>query len=723
MKFNNFLSVSAIVLISFCCKDDKNAQNTQNNESEYIEFYGYMQRAFEITVDNQQYNDTENFYTKLEAHIKNTFKEKDLTLEQKKITIDGEYDISKFGSGSYVFISSEMPGEGDIFQTITDVNAKFKINVPNNAFSQTFKVRAIVKISITIEDEKSCYLLYGRRDGISINEKTKPIILDNFHTQLNSYKCDNINEDIITTPYINGTTNSGGQETPPPSITIEGVELETYINVKPPILTNNNEAVFSFTSSYHDAVFQCKLNNMEFTDCTSPYNIQSLTDGSHTFMVRSLSIDGKKDITPATYTWLIDTSGLSLTLSSSPKGITTDNKPSFVIISNEELASLVCSINSQQVPCTLNTSKNGGSITFSTLGNGEYTFKTIGTDKAGNITSLEYNFIIVPNISLVINNNNPATSSTTVTLTFSDLYIDDLYVYVTNTPGCEDGGSWEEYSSTKELDLPIVYGKYTVYAKFKTDIGESMCINDSIYFIVCGDDGNSCYDDTLAKDNGFAATPTGKIIEYVYANGLSGFKVWKEFNGTRILRANGKDEWAKKLNVNGKGLSDTDFIDANIGAHSTVIGGRSCPPNVYIDDSNKFTTGNCLYYSPSYGTQRLNDAGTSQTTLGQIGLATWSSYNGGAARWYVGNINTCASRGMRLPTIFESATTTITNSNYPIADGYPTFAQSSGVPSAAGSTWSASSYTAYTSSYWMWSGSSVNLSSYDYSYYLLCVLP
>ncbi len=41
------------------------------------------------------------------------------------------------------------------------------------------------------------------------------------------------------------------------------------------------------------------------------------------------------------------------------------------------------------------------------------------------------------------------------------------------------------------------------------------------------------------------------------------------------------------LNLNGKDQSSTDFEDADLGTRSTVIGGRACPDNVYIDDANQ----------------------------------------------------------------------------------------------------------------------------------------
>ena len=51
-----------------------------------------------------------------------------------------------------------------------------------------------------------------------------------------------------------------------------------------------------------------------------------------------------------------------------------------------------------------------------------------------------------------------------------------------------------------------------------------------------------------------------------------------------------------------------------------------------------------------------NDTTTDQTTAGSIRLGRWdaaASGNGTSASWYEGNIQPCANKGMRLPTLYE----------------------------------------------------------------------
>lgn len=245
----------------------------------------------------------------------------------------------------------------------------------------------------------------------------------------------------------------------------------------------------------------------------------------------------------------------------------------------------------------------------------------------------------------------------------------------------------------------------------------------------CGGGGDSCYDDATAKTDGIAVTPLGKDLEYVYANGSSGLKVWKENGGDRVLRANGLDEWAKELNINGKGQSATDYTDSNLGINSSAkIVGRVCPPNVYIDDSNKFTTTNCLYYTASQATESLFAAGTSQTIDGQIGMKYWSNYTNGSfdPRWYVGNVQRCTDIGMRLPTLFETDGRESSGSAYPTSDDTAVFAESLGIPTS-GSVRTASSESGSDNTEefnYVTSGAIQLLNNQShYAYQIICVLP
>jgi hypothetical protein len=224
---------------------------------------------------------------------------------------------------------------------------------------------------------------------------------------------------------------------------------------------------------------------------------------------------------------------------------------------------------------------------------------------------------------------------------------------------------------------------------------------------ICGAAADLCYNDEAAMGAGLANTPSGKSIEYVISSGS--YYVWKEVGGSRILKADGSDSWAQKLNTNGKGFSGADFT-----AYGDIAG-RVCPNNVYIDDNNKFTSGNCLYYTAE-ANQALNANGSNSI----LGLAD----HGSAAKWYYGNISVCSAKGMRLPTLFETNRTDATTwaQYYPTADGNPTFALGNGVPAMAVTTWTATTSTYQSSYYWIW-GPQVTGNAYSDIRGIRCVLP
>ena len=98
--------------------------------------------------------------------------------------------------------------------------------------------------------------------------------------------------------------------------------------------------------------------------------------------------------------------------------------------------------------------------------------------------------------------------------------------------------------------------------------------------------------------------------------------------------------------------------------------------------------------------------------------------NGISTSWYEGNIETCASKGMRLPTLYE---TSVADSNpyFHPTDASPTFNAANGIPSGADFTWTASSSIDDANAYWSCSGSFTDVSTYcdARTAYVRCVLP
>ncbi|MFM8270152.1 MAG: hypothetical protein ACKN9V_08190 [Pseudomonadota bacterium] len=227
-----------------------------------------------------------------------------------------------------------------------------------------------------------------------------------------------------------------------------------------------------------------------------------------------------------------------------------------------------------------------------------------------------------------------------------------------------------------------------------------------------------CYSDAAAISNGVAIGPDSTEMVYVFANGTSGFKVWREKNGDRILNASGKIEngWQKKLDAAGTEFS-TDFVTAS------DVAGRACPENVVLDPTNMFAEDQCLYYDPGNAPQALNK--DQRGTVGNDYLEGW----GPTASYFEGNIKTCANKGMRLPALYETNLSSAP-ANLPIEDKFgsePDWAGEKGVPPFMGDTWTASASPENVQKYFTWKLGSPSPEASKFSFnevkYVRCVVP
>ncbi|NBV42877.1 hypothetical protein EBR96_08950, partial [bacterium] len=112
------------------------------------------------------------------------------------------------------------------------------------------------------------------------------------------------------------------------------------------------------------------------------------------------------------------------------------------------------------------------------------------------------------------------------------------------------------------------------------------CVLPSEPVLFCGQVGNSCYDNSMVKAARNAYVGDGQAIEYVPADSsrLYQFLVWKEKDGSRVLKAsglwNGSNDWQKQLDPPGVKFFADDFN--NIG----ILAGRSCIPSVFLNRSD-----------------------------------------------------------------------------------------------------------------------------------------
>ena len=102
------------------------------------------------------------------------------------------------------------------------------------------------------------------------------------------------------------------------TVTYDATAPDTTITGNPPNPSTSSSASFTFTGNDGGGVggvtFECRVNAGLWIDCTSPQTYNGLSDGSYTFEVRAIDSLGNTDPTPAAYTWIIDTTGPTVTI-------------------------------------------------------------------------------------------------------------------------------------------------------------------------------------------------------------------------------------------------------------------------------------------------------------------------------------------------------------------------------------------------------------------------
>jgi hypothetical protein len=175
-------------------------------------------------------------------------------------------------------------------------------------------------------------------------------------------------------------------------------------------------------------------------------------------------------------------------------------------------------------------------------------------------------------------------------------------------------------------------------------------------------------------------------------------------------------------------MSGFDFF---IDEKTNVIVGRVCPPAVYLD---KNLASNCLYYDGGNPEQRLDAMSGERLKQSLIDyLTSWTSILVRAPLWFHGNINVCSSKGMRLPTLFETSTAGDPPEGSPADRVSVSMAGERGVPPVTVgedktpmASWTSTgiSTTLYNGAYYaVWGGDGVTMKKFSESAYARCVLP
>ena len=107
---------------------------------------------------------------------------------------------------------------------------------------------------------------------------------------------------------------------------VETTLPDTVIDSGPERTVPSKDATFNFSAAGTASGFECHLDRAKWAACTSPFVVNALPDGKHSFEVRALGPSGRPDPTPAHRDWIIDTTGPEVT-ATSPKDGSNDVSP------------------------------------------------------------------------------------------------------------------------------------------------------------------------------------------------------------------------------------------------------------------------------------------------------------------------------------------------------------------------------------------------------------
>ncbi len=89
--------------------------------------------------------------------------------------------------------------------------------------------------------------------------------------------------------------------------TVDTTAPDTTIPLAPADPSSNTTPTFGFGSSQSPATYECNLDGGGWSSCPTPHTVNpALADGSHTLQVRSTDAAGNTDATPASFTWVVD---------------------------------------------------------------------------------------------------------------------------------------------------------------------------------------------------------------------------------------------------------------------------------------------------------------------------------------------------------------------------------------------------------------------------------
>jgi hypothetical protein len=160
------------------------------------------------------------------------------------------------------------------------------------------------------------------------------------------------------------------------------------ITTAPPLVFNQNSALFRFSTGEPDSTYMCSLDGSAPASCPATMSYSGLADGAHTFSVTAYDPAGNAS-NPASWTWTVDTVAPVPTINSGPGSITSSKTATFTFGANEAIAVYKCSKDAgTYYTCT-------SPKTYTGVIDGAHSFAVTATDLAGNVSApVTYNWTV-----------------------------------------------------------------------------------------------------------------------------------------------------------------------------------------------------------------------------------------------------------------------------------------------------------------------------------------
>lgn len=161
---------------------------------------GYVVSAFDMTVDDRQYADSEDFYTQQLGRIEDEAREGGY--EGYTIKFDAQIGLDDLKHGMKVYVVSSQD-RGYAADTRINEKGRFQMSIPAEGVEDTYKIRTNKRVNVilTSADKKDvvkwCYNFSGLETEATVES---PAIINKFQSRLTRYACMAGSDTGITIP-------------------------------------------------------------------------------------------------------------------------------------------------------------------------------------------------------------------------------------------------------------------------------------------------------------------------------------------------------------------------------------------------------------------------------------------------------------------------------------------------------------------------------------------